>query len=157
VAETFFFIAYHINLRRLQSHHPHDASTHRLQTRQERWALLERCMCSVRDIRSFCTGWFRGARFEELRRENMKDFLCWAFFDQALEDVVKKQEDGGDKEAEECLAELEEMLDELERREKLRLRPGRHPEAQCMRLSVDPLDPRHRPLFYYLVSLAYVF
>jgi len=79
-----------------------------------------------------------GAPTEEIKRENLKEFFLWAFFNR-----------GGppgddDEELEEYIALTEELLGRD-------VEPGRG-NATCLRLTLDRVDTMHRTLVWYLVS-----
>lgn len=74
---------------------------------------------------------------EEIRRENVKDFFLWAFFNRG-------GPPGEDDE------ELEEYIDITERLLGQEIQPGRG-NALCLRLTLDKVDMMHRSLIWYCV------
>lgn len=90
------------------------------------------------DGRSYISGWFSGAPFESLRREDIKDFLScnlWNAPNRSPED---------DEELEQYLEHTEEVLD-------WKFPPGRS-KHESMKVMFEPLNVRHRPLTWYMVS-----
>ncbi|KAI0015422.1 hypothetical protein F4780DRAFT_86144 [Xylariomycetidae sp. FL0641] len=108
-------------------------------TRSARRALFQRTMAQVTDARSYLQGWFMGASEDEIRRENVRDFLMWAFFDQRP----------GAESAEES-AELDEYLSSVEERLGYALKPGRG-SAQSLRLTFDDVETRYRSVIWYVI------
>eukprot|EP00497_Spongosphaera_streptacantha_P004707 TRINITY_DN5601_c0_g1_i1.p1 TRINITY_DN5601_c0_g1~~TRINITY_DN5601_c0_g1_i1.p1 ORF type:complete len:93 (+),score=6.99 TRINITY_DN5601_c0_g1_i1:115-393(+) len=53
-------------------------------------------------------------------------------------------------------AEMDELVDVLEEWAELRLPPGYNPEIVSMRINIDPVTSRIRPLVYYAVTEALV-
>jgi len=83
--------------------------------------------------------WFLDASAAEIKRENLKDFFLWAFYNR-----------GGppgddDEELEEYIALTEEFLGS-------EIKPSRG-NAECLRLTLDRADMMHRTTVWYLVSL----
>ena len=78
--------------------------------------------------------------------------LCWAYFASPTEDI----------EANSILREeMEETLHELFTKlegsfPNGEIPPGRNPDVECIRLTLDPVNPEHRPLaFYFVLSLNF--
>jgi hypothetical protein len=79
-----------------------------------------------------------GAPPEEIKRENVKDFFLWAFFNRG-------GPPGDDnEELEEYIGRTEELLDR-------KIEPGRG-KAQPLRLTLDRVSMLHRSLTWYFVS-----
>lgn len=76
--------------------------------------------------------------FEEIGRDNVKEWICWGYLN-------KESWDADDDE------ELEEYITESERLLGKKFEPGRK-AATAMRPTLDPVKILHRPLLYYLVS-----
>ncbi|PQE22949.1 carboxypeptidase cpdS protein [Rutstroemia sp. NJR-2017a BBW] len=112
----FCFLPYRIWLQREAIHPP-------APFRAEREELYRNCSDNIIDPEAYLQKWFLGADIEEIRRENVKEFFLWAFFNR-----------GGppgddDKELEGYIATLEEQLGR-------EIRPGRG-NAKCLRLTLD--------------------
>ncbi|KAL8924131.1 MAG: hypothetical protein Q9172_002840 [Xanthocarpia lactea] len=117
--------------------------------RDERQRLFRLCFESVLDPELYLTGWFKGAQRSEIRRENVKEFLCWSF--------LNKREYGllDDQELEDYTAQLETILG--------RSLPVGKGKANALRLTLDKVAMLHRPLIWYLIcvftvdALAHIF
>lgn len=136
IAETLFYsllyLPYRAYLQRDAVHPP-------ALSKPERKELFKRCNANIPDGEAYLNKWFLGAPAEQIKRENVKEFFLWAFFNR-----------GGpagddDEELEEYLALTEEILGR-------KIEPGRG-DAKCLRLTLDKVDMLHRPLLWYLVRL----
>lgn len=105
--------------------------------RKERKELFERCHSNIPDPVQYLRKWFRGAPVAEIKRENVKDFFLWAFFN------TGEREPGYDEELDEYIGEIEKLLGR-------KLEPGRG-NANCLRLTLDKVEMLHRSLAWYLV------
>ncbi|KAH8885578.1 hypothetical protein GQ53DRAFT_696096 [Thozetella sp. PMI_491] len=106
-------------------------------TKPQRKALFRRSLEHTPDLELSLRKWLLNAHMEDVRRENVKDWLLWALFDR--ED--RPEEDNA--ELEDYIADIEQILD-------VRIKPGRG-NAEAMRLSFDPIVTTHRSLFYYML------
>jgi len=134
-AETaFYFLVYtpyRIYLQREAIHPPQ-------LDRAQREELFTKCHNNIPDIEAYLRKWFLGAPLEEIKKDNLKDFFLWAFFDR-----------GGapgkdDEELEEYVKETEELLGR-------KIQPGRG-NAKALRLTLDNVDMLHRSLTWYFVG-----
>lgn len=107
-------------------------------SREERRKLFDYVKAEVTDPDQFIQGWFKGAEIENIRRDDVKEWLTWAFFDRDCEG--SKDED----EIEEYTLEVESMLQKD-------LRPGKGTMSP-LRLTIDPVDMLPRSLLWYFVS-----
>ncbi|KAK3070736.1 hypothetical protein LTR53_009934 [Teratosphaeriaceae sp. CCFEE 6253] len=131
VSETTFFLFffwYRIYLQREALHPP-------LRSREERRALFDKVRGEVGDIEKFLSGWFRGAKVDDVGRQEMKAWLDWAFFDGRF----SAEKDG---------EEMEELVQEVER---MVGRPFKEGEgrAKSLRLTLDPIEMQWRSLLWY--------
>ena len=135
VAETLFYLfvytPYRIHLQK-EAVHPACPS---FQARQELFAL---CNASIPDAEAYLQKWFLGAPVEEIKRENVKEFMLWAFFN-------RSGPPGNDDE------ELEGYVDATEKLLGRRIVAG-WGKAKCLRLTLDRVDLLHRSLTWYFVS-----
>ena len=106
-------------------------------SREERRNLFELCHKSVPDAEKYLSLWFRGASTEKIKRDNVKEFFCWAF--------LNKGEYGPEEEEE-----LDEYADKMEEILGRKLEPGRGPVSP-LRLTLDKVSMLHRSLLWYLV------
>jgi hypothetical protein len=137
VAETLFYLLAYLQYRaRLQREalHPPMLSS------PERRKLFNLCNENIPDPEAYLCKWFLGAPLGEIKRENVKDFFLWAFFNRG------GPPGGDDEELEEYIEAMEELLGR-------KIEPGRG-SAQCFRLTFDRVDMLHRSLIWYWISLS---
>ena len=108
--------------------------------RDDRRMLFRRCHDNIPDWDRYLAKWFLDAPVAEIRRENVKDFLRWAFLG-ATEPSLTDDE------------ELGEYVREIERLVGRQLAPGRG-KAKCLRLTHDKVEMLHRSLTWYFVSIC---
>jgi hypothetical protein len=133
-AEALFYGFFFLPHRRYLQH----AATHPPQrSKEERRKLVNRVHGDVADPERYVRGWFKGARIEEIGREDVKTYLAWAFFDR---DWVEGEDE---EEIEEYAQEIESMLGK-------NFRPGKS-IAKSLRLTLAPVGMLHRSLLWYLV------
>ena len=140
IAETLFYIVVYLPRNYALQHaatHPSPAS------RERRRELFELCHENVSDPERYLSMWFKGAATYDIRRENMKEFFCWAF--------LNKAEYGPEDDEE-----LEEYVDKLEGLLGRKIEPGRGTAAP-LRLTLDKVDMLHRSLIWYLVGWSKTF
>jgi hypothetical protein len=133
-AETLFFVLVYLPYRHYlqrKAAHPPPPS------REERRVLFNLCHDNVTDPEGYFRKWFEGADINEIKRENVKEFFTWAFFNR-----------GGapgddDDELEEYIAISEKLLGRS-------IEPGRG-KAKALRLTLDKVDTLHRSLTWYSV------
>jgi hypothetical protein len=135
-AETLFYLVgylpYQARLQREAAHPP-------TLSRPERKALFQKCHNSIPNGEAYLHRWFLGAPAEEIKRENLKEFILWAFFSRG-------GPPGDDnEELEEYVAQIEELLGR-------EIAPGRG-NAKCLRLTLDRINMMHRTLLWYTVSV----
>lgn len=107
--------------------------------RAERRALLIQCLDNVPDAARYLRMWFLGADDADIRQDNVREFLSWAFLDRH-----PGHETATD------LEELDEYLMEIERRIGYQLKPGRG-KAKSLRLTIDDVEVRYRSVVWYLL------
>lgn len=137
VAEAAFFLfffPFRAHLKREAVHPPPPS-------REERRELYRRCNANIADPESYIQTWFLGASLEEIKKDNVKEFLLWAFFNRGGE----PGED--DEELEEYLGEMEKLLG--------REFPNGMGTAKCLRLTIDDPNMLHRSLIWYAVSTSW--
>ncbi|KAF8915233.1 hypothetical protein CPB85DRAFT_1217981 [Mucidula mucida] len=87
--------------------------------------------------------WFLSSDSSAIKRENVIDWLLWAFFEVKAEDVEKE-------ELVEWSDEMNSYVEALEKVVGHSFPPGRNGEVKSMRLSFDPVVTLHRPLTWYI-------
>ncbi|KAM0718698.1 hypothetical protein Q7P37_005769 [Cladosporium fusiforme] len=126
-----FFLAYRLHLQREAVHPP-------LRTRAQRKQLFEQLHAEVHDIDLFLTGWFRGARPEEIGRDDLKAFLDWSFWEGRA--TAEDEEEMG-----EYVREVEGMAGHAF--------PEGKGSARALRLTLDPVEMDVRSLAWYGILL----
>jgi hypothetical protein len=134
VAETLFFLVVYLPYRRhLQKDalHPPELS------RADRKELFELCNENIPDHEAYLRKWFLGAPLDDIKKENLKEFLLWAFFNRG-------GPPGDDDD------ELEEYVQSTEEHLGRKIEPG-WGKARSLRLTLDKVDMLHRSLIWYFV------
>ena len=127
---TIVFLPYESYLQRAAIH-PKPLS------QKERANLFARCNTNVFDPEKYIKHWLLGAKVNDIKRENVKEFIRWAFWNAG--DVLQRDED----EVEGYVRALEKLLG--------RSIPHGKGSAKSLRLTLDKVNCSHRSLFWYLV------
>ena len=139
IAEAFFYVfawrPFQARLK-LPADHPEPLS------RDERQELFDKCLVNIPSIESYLRGWFLGASLSDIRRENVREFLLWGFFDMDEAEVGDDVE-GIDKEIDGYISKIEKGLGKS-------LQDGRGP-AKSLRLTLDGAETAYRGLAWYTV------
>ncbi len=115
----------------------------------ERRALFAQCLAHAHDPAQYLRGWFLHAHLDDIRRDNVREFLLWAFFE--TDDEVADLAHNGDEEAAAArAAELDGYIAALEDRIGCRFAPGRG-AARSLRLTLEPVATAYRSLAWYAV------
>ncbi|KAI6081349.1 hypothetical protein F4821DRAFT_249445 [Hypoxylon rubiginosum] len=130
---AFVYLPHSRRLKEEQAQHPPPLA------RDERRELFQRCFANVPDTRRYLQMWFLGADEEDIRRDNVCEFLLWAFFDRRPAGEESVEDD----------AELDEYIDIIEKNMGRRLEPGRG-KAEGLRLTLDEVDTQYRSVAWYL-------
>lgn len=125
-----FFLWYRKHLQREAIHPP-------LRSKEERKKVFAKVVSEIHDPEKFLSGWFRGAKVDDIGRDDLKRFAGWAFFEGRTTD-----------EDEEELEEITQTMEELLGR---KFKPGKG-TAKSLRLTVDPIDMHCRSLLWYTVG-----
>lgn len=134
IIETAFFFCIFWPLR----NHLQDPATHPEQlSKEDRDLLLKRCSDTITDPEVYLQNWFHGSALGQIRRENLKEFLLWAFWGTTNADDVSKEE------LDDCVTSLESTFGQ-------RIVPGRG-TAKSLRVTMDEVGAIHRPLIWYMV------
>ena len=135
-AESIFFLFFLWYRRHLQR----DANHPPLRSMKQRKALFAKIRREIHDPDRFLSGWFRGAKPESIGREDLRDFLNWAFWDGRAGAAEYK--------------ELEYYINKVEAMMRKPFLPG-HGAAKALRLTLDPIEMECRTLlWYFLVRLC---
>ena len=106
--------------------------------RAQRRELFERCHNTVPNAEQYLQKWFKRAPLSEIKRDNVKEFFCWAFLNKGS---------WGPEDDEE----LDEYADKIEELLGKKLDAGRG-SAEALRLTLDQVRMLHRSLIWYIVS-----
>ena len=98
----------------------------------------------MKDPEKYLSQWFLGAKEENIKRENVKEFVRWAF----LNAGQAENEDGDEGEVEGYVEAMGKLLG--------RDIPAGKGSAKSLRLTVDKVDCLHRSLLWYLVCYCLV-
>ena len=96
----------------------------------------------MKDPEKYLSQWFLGAKEEHIKRENVKEFVRWAFLN------TGKAENEYEDEVEGYVNAMEKLLGRD-------IPPGKG-SAKSLRLTVDKVDCLHRSLLWYLVRYSLV-
>lgn len=134
---VFIYLPYTSRLNQ-DARHPKPLST------EARKALFNRCLISVPSPELYLQWWFLGADPDEIRRENVREFVLWAFFERDHDILTWK-----DTEVEPILEELDEYIAIFEQRLGRRFKDGRG-TAKSLRLTLDSIYTTYRSLAWYV-------
>jgi len=109
-------------------------------TREERQTLYKRCIATVPNPEAYIGGWFRHGDLDEIKQDNMREFLTWSLWHGESDEV---DED-----------ELQEYIDSTGEMLGRTFEPGRG-KAKCLKVTMDEVGMLHRPLLWYLVCWQY--
>ncbi|EXJ94686.1 hypothetical protein A1O1_03083 [Capronia coronata CBS 617.96] len=132
VETAFYLITYAYRNHHLQ----HPAAHPPPLGKEERSQLFRRCFESYQDLTTSFSRWFLDAPIAALKRENIKEWLRWAFLNTGLVDPTYEDE-------------LDTYVTEIERKLGLNFEPGRA-DIKSIRLTLDKVDALHRSLTWYL-------
>jgi hypothetical protein len=138
LAETvfyLFFLWYRTHLQQDAIHPP-------LKTPEERKILFNNVKSEILDAEKYLSGWFHGAKIEDIGRQQLRDFLDWVFFDARASPI---DED-----------ELENYVVDMENLVGKPFGKG-EPTAKALRLTLDPIEMECRSLLWYIVSPHSIF
>lgn len=136
ISETLFYLLFYIpRKRQLQEPAVHPP----LPSREQRRLLFQKCSSNVPDHARYLRGWFMGAPLSEIKRDNLKEFLAWAFFNTGDVNAIDPDE-------------LDEYVGDVEKSLGREIDSGRG-NARCLRLTLDKVDMSHRSLVWYFAVL----
>lgn len=112
----------------------------------DRDRLFRQVVGGIDDPKKFISGWFKGARLEDVYRENVAEWLLWAFFNKHSRDEYFSDSDDATS------LEVESFVERFEQETGIVAHPGYNPNVSCIRLNSDPVKTIHRPAMVYLVN-----
>jgi pimeloyl-ACP methyl ester carboxylesterase len=113
---------------------------------QEREALFERCAANIPSLERYLRVWFLGADPAEIKRDNVRDFILWAFFDSDGDNpaaYLGHASEGFQEEVDFYIHRIETLLGR-------QLPPGRG-TATPLRLTIDPISTRYHSIIWYAI------
>lgn len=132
VLETIFYFCVFLPYKRFfqyEAEHPPTLP------REERKKLFEKCNAAIPNGDNYLTKWFLGADPEKIKRDNIAEFILWAFFN-------RHGPAGEDEE------EVEEYIQLHEKTMGRQFESGRG-DVRSLRLTLDNLEMLHRSLVWY--------
>ncbi|QIW96089.1 hypothetical protein AMS68_001607 [Peltaster fructicola] len=122
-----FFVLYYRPHMQIEAVHPP------LRTKAQRRQLFDKVHSEITNPAQFISGWFRGAKIEDIGREQLREFLNWSFWEGR------------------ATAEDAEELDEYVRlsEEYAGVELKEHGVARPLRLTLDPVEMDYRSLLWY--------
>ncbi|KAK6504140.1 hypothetical protein TWF506_002348 [Arthrobotrys conoides] len=143
IAETvFYFLIYLPRKHTLQAAAEHPP----LPPSSERRSLFLRIISTIPDHQAYLQRWFLGAKVEDIKRDNLKEFLRWSLFNAS--GSWSEEPDGVEQEEE-----IEEYVTMVEEKMQRKFEDGRG-KAECYRLTIDQVRMKHRPLAWYIILTA---
>ncbi|KAI1859679.1 uncharacterized protein JN550_011874 [Neoarthrinium moseri] len=128
----FVWIPYNRRLRD-EARHPPPLSS------EQRWSLFVKTLDHVPNFDRYLRLWFLGADQNDIQRDNVRDFILWAFFDRTP-----------DSAAFEDLREVDRYVDAIEEKRGMKLEPGRG-NTPSFRLTFDPVETRYRSFIWFIL------
>ncbi|GBC48764.2 alpha/beta hydrolase protein [Rhizophagus irregularis DAOM 181602=DAOM 197198] len=111
---------------------------------------LYNCLHTVDKFETWLEGWFntgsKKAKFDQILRGNIEEWLAWSFFASRIEDVRQNTE---------YLNELYEAISFIENEKKVKFPEGYNPDVRCIRLTLDPVKAIPRPFVFYIVIFLF--
>ncbi|KAI1029311.1 hypothetical protein LB504_010865 [Fusarium proliferatum] len=136
VSVVFPFVPYLQRLKRDAAHPP-------ALSRQDRNALFERCFGNVPSLEIYLRWWFLDADPKEIRRENVREFILWAFFERGDGSGFVDDEEVVEEEVEHYLSLVEQRLGR-------KFEEGRG-HVKSLRLTIDGITTTYRSLVWYII------
>ncbi|KAI8878691.1 alpha/beta-hydrolase [Backusella circina FSU 941] len=115
--------------------------------KQQRTELFWNCVYTIKDLQSWCEGWFyyksdhSHPSINEIKENNLALWFAWAFWHDHL-DIVRQNE--------EWAAEIDWMIATAETWFHHSFPKGMNTNVECIRLNLDPVEAVHRPLIMYV-------
>jgi hypothetical protein len=133
IETVFYFLTYVYRRHHLQ----HPALHPPPLEKEERSRLFRLCFGSSQDLVPFFTRWFLDTPIVALKKENIKEWLRWAFLNTGIADPSYDDE-------------LEEYVKHLEAELGVDFEPGRA-DVKSIRLTLDSVNALHRSATWYTV------
>ncbi|DBA90114.1 TPA: hypothetical protein ACH3X1_003430 [Trebouxia sp. C0004] len=92
-------------------------------------------------IQDFLSGWFHGAPFDQIYRENCVAFVAYAFYNRDYDDLPARAQEA-----------TQRTIDTVEKHHNVQFPPGTNANIGFMAHSWEPLRTLHKPLLVYVIS-----
>lgn len=141
----FYIVKYLPHLDRIKNDAQHPAPL----TPKQRLELFEKCLANIPDPETYVRLWFLDAEMKDIKRDNVAEFILWAFFDrEGVDGTGPLQGPGPDDD--DITDELEHYVSRTEDMLGRKIPPGRG-SATCLRLTIDAVQQRYRSLLWYVI------
>ncbi|KAK4172081.1 hypothetical protein QBC36DRAFT_338695 [Triangularia setosa] len=114
-------------------------------TQPQRQALFQQCAANIPEWNRYLKLWFLNAPLGEIKRQNIRDFILWGFFDSSSSSEPLSSE---------IETEIESYISHLEALSNRQFPPGRGSSTIALRLTFDPIETRYRSVVWYLLICA---
>lgn len=104
---------------------------------EDRVKLFRLCFDNSPDLAESLSKWFRGAPLASIKKQNIQEWLRWAFLHADQDDPAMADE-------------LEEYVEQLEVKLGINFEPGKA-DLRSIRLTLDRVDALHRSMIWYAV------
>ncbi|KAI7897493.1 uncharacterized protein BX663DRAFT_445012 [Cokeromyces recurvatus] len=118
---------------------------------KERSEIYKLCVANIDDAPTWISEWFmlasditRHPTFEQIGRDNVSEWLSWAFFGLPLEEVLQEES---------LSEELNSMIDHFQDEFHIDFAPGYNEDVVAYRINLDPVHAYHRPLAFYTLIM----
>jgi pimeloyl-ACP methyl ester carboxylesterase len=140
LAETSFYLLIYLPMS-IGVHGP--AMSLAIPDRAKRHHLFNKCIATITDPVRYVSLWHRGAPIERIGREDVKEWICWAFMNKGNWD---SDED----------TELDQYVNNLEKlfADGLKFKEGHGTGVKTLRFSLDPVNLTHKPLLFYVLGVG---
>ena len=91
-------------------------------------------------VRRFMEGWFLGAKLQDIKRGNLKEFVCWGFVARSVEDLTEEEDE-----------EIEGIVDSVIVEYKVNFEDGYNEEVSCCKMTLEDIEFIPRPLLLYVL------
>ncbi|KAL5365861.1 hypothetical protein BJX96DRAFT_159878 [Aspergillus floccosus] len=135
VAEAVFFTAVSMPLKYALRHAPIYQGSISAECRKN---LFRKCITNVPNLEEYLSRWLMISRAEFIRRDNVKDFIAWAFFPPGY---VREQDQQNEEEIEHYTTEIEKLIGR-------ELPPGRI-DVKSLGQLLNEASGSHRSLLWY--------
>jgi hypothetical protein len=113
--------------------------------REQRRLATDRSLAYTRDLRRFVSGWFQFTPFDAIYVENAKEWVAWSMFGIPIESVPDENRE-----------EIAGYVAEFETHAGSKFPEGYNENLKdgsaCIRINIDGVSARHRPLLSYGVT-----